>query len=120
MGCRIQKITIQITGLSGSFDGDDGIPVMYQALVLQKTEKQLNNESIYNFYQPLFSRGDVHVFNSIPPRSSKGLGGGGGVRLLFPIQSTPDDSNLRGKSKKVRVIGSSKKIAGSSFFGSQL
>ena len=78
MGCRIQKITIQITGLSGSFDGDDGIPVMYQALVLQKTEKQLNNESIYNFYQPLFSRGDVHVFNSIPPRSSKGLGGGGG------------------------------------------
>ena len=29
------------------------------------------------------------------------------------IQSTPDNSNLQGKSKKVRVIGSSKKIAGS-------
>ena len=27
------------------------------------------------------------------------------------IQSTPDNSNLQGKSKKVRVIGSSKKIA---------
>ena len=26
------------------------------------------------------------------------------------IQSTPDNSNLQGKSKKVRVIGSSKKI----------
>ena len=32
-------------------------------------------------------------------------------RLL--IQSTPDNSNLWGKSKKVRVIGGSKKIAGS-------
>ena len=29
------------------------------------------------------------------------------------IQSTPDNSNLQGKSKIVRVIGSSKKIAGS-------
>ena len=29
------------------------------------------------------------------------------------LQSTPDNSNLQGKSKKVRVIGSSKKIAGS-------
>ena len=29
------------------------------------------------------------------------------------IQSTPDNSNLQGKSKTVRVIGSSKKIAGS-------
>ena len=29
------------------------------------------------------------------------------------IQSTPDNSNLQGKSKKVRVIGSSEKIAGS-------
>ena len=27
------------------------------------------------------------------------------------VQSTPDHSNLQGKSKKVRVIGSSKKIA---------
>ena len=27
------------------------------------------------------------------------------------IQSTPDNSNLQGISKKVRVIGSSKKIA---------
>ena len=27
----------------------------------------------------------------------------------FEIQSTPDNSNLQGKSKKVRVIGSSKK-----------
>ena len=27
------------------------------------------------------------------------------------IQSTPDNSKLQGKSKKVRVIGSSKKIA---------
>ena len=32
---------------------------------------------------------------------------------VFTIQSTPDNSNLQGKSKKVRVIGSSKKIAGS-------
>ena len=31
----------------------------------------------------------------------------------FEVQSTPDNSNLQGKSKKVRVIGSSKKIAGS-------
>ena len=29
------------------------------------------------------------------------------------IQSTPDNSNLQGKSKIVRVIASSKKIAGS-------
>ena len=29
------------------------------------------------------------------------------------LQSTLDNSNLQGKSKKVRVIGSSKKIAGS-------
>ena len=29
------------------------------------------------------------------------------------LQSTPDNSNLQGRSKKVRVIGSSKKIAGS-------
>ena len=29
------------------------------------------------------------------------------------LQSTPDNSNLQGKSKNVRVIGSSKKIAGS-------
>ena len=29
----------------------------------------------------------------------------------YGIQSTPDNSNLQGKSKKVRVIGSSKKIA---------
>ena len=29
------------------------------------------------------------------------------------IQSTPDHSNLQGKSTKVRVIGSSKKMAGS-------
>ena len=29
------------------------------------------------------------------------------------IQSTPDNSNLQGKSKKVRVIGNSEKIAGS-------
>ena len=36
------------------------------------------------------------------------------VQLYFnEIQSTPDDSNLQGKSKKVRVIGSLKKIAGS-------
>ena len=27
------------------------------------------------------------------------------------IQSTPDNSNLQGKSKTVRVVGSSKKIA---------
>ena len=31
----------------------------------------------------------------------------------FELQSTPDNSNLQGKSKKVRVIGRSKKIAGS-------
>ena len=29
------------------------------------------------------------------------------------LQSTADNSNLQGKSKKVRVIGSLKKIAGS-------
>ena len=34
------------------------------------------------------------------------------VRLLF-LQSTPDNSNLQGKSKKVLVIRSSDKIAGS-------
>ena len=32
---------------------------------------------------------------------------------LILLQSTPDKSNLQGKSKNVRVIGSSKKIAGS-------
>ena len=32
---------------------------------------------------------------------------------LYLIQSTPDNSNLQGKSKKVRVIGSLKEIAGS-------
>ena len=31
--------------------------------------------------------------------------------VTFHIQSTPDNLNLQGKSKKVRVIGSSKKIA---------
>ena len=31
--------------------------------------------------------------------------------LSFVLQSTPDNPNLQGKSKKVRVIGSSKKIA---------
>ena len=31
------------------------------SLMLQKTEKPLNNESIYNFYQSLFSQGDVRV-----------------------------------------------------------
>ena len=31
--------------------------------------------------------------------------------LSFLIQSTPDNSNLQGNRKKVRVIGSSKKIA---------
>ena len=34
-------------------------------------------------------------------------------REKLKLQSTPDNSNLQGKSKKVRVIGSSKKIAGS-------
>ena len=29
------------------------------------------------------------------------------------VTSSPNNSNLQGKSKKVRVIGSSKKIAGS-------
>ena len=29
------------------------------------------------------------------------------------VPSTPDNSNLQGKSKRVRVIGTSKKIAGS-------
>ena len=32
-------------------------------------------------------------------------------RSDYKIQWTPDNSNLQGKSKKVRVIGSSKKIA---------
>ena len=34
------------------------------------------------------------------------------VKKIF-VQLTPNNSNLQGKSKKVRVIGSSKKIAGS-------
>ena len=29
----------------------------------------------------------------------------------YPIQPTPDNLNLQGKTKKVRVIGGSKKIA---------
>ena len=33
------------------------------------------------------------------------------------IQSTPDNSNLQGKSKKVRVIGSSKQIVGNREMG---
>ena len=33
--------------------------------------------------------------------------------LIKQIQLTPENSNLQAKSKKVRVIGSSKKIAGS-------
>ena len=33
--------------------------------------------------------------------------------ILYLIQSTPDNSNLQGKSKKVRVLGSLKEIAGS-------
>ena len=32
---------------------------------------------------------------------------------IVVVQSTPDNLNLQGKSKKVQVIGSSKKIAGS-------
>ena len=32
---------------------------------------------------------------------------------MYNIKSTPDNSNLQRKSKKVRVIGSSKNIAGS-------
>ena len=32
---------------------------------------------------------------------------------MYKITSTPDNSNLQEKSKKVRVIGSSKEIAGS-------
>ena len=31
--------------------------------------------------------------------------------MIALVQSTPDNSNLQGKSKKVRVIGSSKEIA---------
>ena len=50
---------------------------------------------------------------------TKGMDGGTYVQSLYYsiiycdvyIQSTPDNSNLQGKSKKVRVIGSSKKIA---------
>ena len=33
----------------------------------------------------------------------------GTARILRKVQSIPDNSNLQGKSKKVRVIGSSKK-----------
>ena len=36
-----------------------------------------------------------------------------GLKYKNRLQSTPVNSNLQGKSKKVRVIGSSKKIAGS-------
>ena len=38
---------------------------------------------------------------------------GGAYFRNFTVQSTIDNSNLQWKSKKVRVIGSSKKIAGS-------
>ena len=34
-----------------------------------------------------------------------------GLKYKNRLQSTPVNSNLQGKSKKVRVIGSSKKIA---------
>ena len=33
------------------------------------------------------------------------------LKPFTKLQSTPDNSNLQGKSKRVRVIGSSKKIA---------
>ena len=36
----------------------------------------------------------------------------GRLTKLTLIQSTPENSNLQGKSKKVRIIESSKKIAG--------
>ena len=36
-----------------------------------------------------------------------------GAVSVEQIHSTPDNSNLQGKSKTVRVIGSSKKMAGS-------
>ena len=36
-----------------------------------------------------------------------------GVVKTLDIQSTPDNSNLQGKSKKVRVIGISRQITGS-------
>ena len=39
--------------------------------------------------------------------------GDGRPSRKIQIQLTPDNSNLQGKLKKVRVIGSSKKIAGS-------
>ena len=35
------------------------------------------------------------------------------LTLYIELQSTPDNWNLQGKSKKVRVIGSWKKITGS-------
>ena len=34
-------------------------------------------------------------------------------KVFYNIQSTPDNSNLQGKSKKFQVIGNPKKIAGS-------
>jgi len=99
------EITIGIMGLSESFDRDDGIPVMYQALVVQKQREHLQFLSVLVLPR---RRTCLTVSLQEAPRVE-----GRGVRLLFPIQSTPDNSNLQGKSKKVRVIRSSKKIAGS-------
>ena len=39
--------------------------------------------------------------------------GRGSWVVVKKVQSTPDNSNLKGKSKKVQVIASSKKIADS-------
>ena len=48
------------------------------------------------------------TFNSRQLEKSPGDEAGS---LVYCIQSNPDNYNLQGKSKKIRVIGSSKKIA---------
>ena len=55
-------------------------------------------------------KGSVNQVISFVPEGH-GLDSVQASKPRITIQSTPDNSNLQGKSKKVRVIGSSKKIA---------
>ena len=76
-------------------------------LKLLKVEKRIKGITAYTRIQ-LFQGYSFEVagYSAVTPND-----------FLYPsngkIQSTPDNSNLQGKLKKVRVIGSSKKIAGS-------
>ena len=59
-------------------------------------------KSCYNYFRTVFSRKFWQTVNNQYPT----------FQTDETWQSTPDDSHLQGKLKKVRVIGSSKKIAG--------